>query len=54
MTIIITPKTDLASIKRWLSNLVKPKGFDAKKYAGKIKLNLDPVDYQRQMRDEWD
>jgi len=30
-----------------------PKGFDAKKYSGIIKSDVDPVAYQRKLRDEW-
>lgn len=29
------------------------KGFDAKKYAGKLKRGLDGLTYQKQVRDEW-
>ncbi|KAB7727642.1 hypothetical protein F5984_21490 [Rudanella paleaurantiibacter] len=29
------------------------KGFDPKKYAGKIKFPVDGLTYQKQMRDEW-
>jgi hypothetical protein len=30
------------------------KGFDAKKYAGKIKFPVDGLTYQKQVRDEWE
>lgn len=29
------------------------KGFDAKKYAGKLKRGLDGLTYQKKVRDEW-
>jgi len=29
------------------------KGFDAKKYAGKIKFPMDGLTYQKMVRDEW-
>lgn len=29
------------------------KGFDAKKYAGKLKRGFDGLTYQKQLRDEW-
>lgn len=29
------------------------KGFDAKKYAGKLKRGLDGLTYQKELRDEW-
>jgi hypothetical protein len=31
----------------------KSKGFDAEKYAGKIKWGADAISIQREMRDEW-
>lgn len=36
-----------------LSNETPYKGFDALKYAGKVKCDIDPLVYQKQMRDEW-
>ncbi|OIN59747.1 hypothetical protein [Arsenicibacter rosenii] len=30
------------------------KGFDPKKYAGKIKFPADGLTYQKQVRDEWE
>lgn len=30
------------------------KGFDAKKYAGKIEFPVDGLTYQKQVRDEWE
>jgi hypothetical protein len=44
-------KQKLMKAERLLNKKIK--GFDAKKYAGKIKWNADPVDIQRTMRDEW-
>lgn len=31
----------------------KRKGIDLSKYAGKVIFDVDPVAYQRQLRDEW-
>jgi hypothetical protein len=31
----------------------KRKGIDLSKYAGKVKFDMDPQEYQRQVRDEW-
>lgn len=31
----------------------KKKGVDLKKYLGSIKLNEDPLDIQKKLRDEW-
>lgn len=30
------------------------KGFDSKKYAGKIKFPVDGLTYQKRIRDEWE
>jgi len=27
---------------------------DIKKYAGALKIDIDPLEYQKQMRDEWE
>lgn len=35
-------------------NRIKPeKGLDAKKYCGKLHLPIDPLNYQKKSRDEW-
>lgn len=31
----------------------KRKPTDLSKYAGKVKFDIDPVEYQRQIRSEW-
>ena len=33
--------------------LEKPRGIDTRKYCGVIKLKNDPLEIQKQMRDEW-
>jgi hypothetical protein len=40
-----------SSIKK-LSNSNK-KGFDANKFCGVVKLNEEPLDIQKRLRDEW-
>lgn len=41
--------------KTLAANKNKRKGFNAKKYLGKVKGTFgDPVAYQRRMRDEWE
>ncbi|MBD2773579.1 hypothetical protein [Iningainema tapete] len=32
---------------------LQQKEFDVNKYAGVIKLNQEPLEYQQQIRDEW-
>jgi hypothetical protein len=46
----------LAKAEKTLANRKgKRKGFDAKKYLGKLKgVFGDPVEYQRKIRNEWD
>ena len=39
------------SIKKLSSS--KKKGFDANKFCGVIKLNEEPLDIQKRLRDEW-
>lgn len=29
------------------------KRIDLSKYAGKVKFDIDPLEYQKQVRDEW-
>jgi len=31
----------------------KVKGIDTSKYSGTIKTKIDPLEYQKKMRDEW-
>lgn len=43
------------ALKLIASQQKKPqKGFDASKYAGKLKRGLDGLTYQKQVRNEWD
>ena len=56
MTIIIKQGSGKKEIEKALSQL-KPKrkkGFDAKKYAGKVQWNEDPLEFQKKLRNEWD
>ena len=44
-----------AIIQRKLDQLdYSEKGLNAKQYCGKIKLQEDPLEYQKKMRDEWE
>jgi hypothetical protein len=53
MSITITPKMSLEEIKKLLERLPVGKRMDAKKHCGVINLNVDPLVYQKQARDEW-
>ncbi len=54
MVTIIKKGTPRDEIKKRITNAVsKSRKRDIKKYAGKLKLEVDPLDYQKQMRNEW-
>ncbi|MFT5347992.1 MAG: hypothetical protein ACI9M3_001030 [Bacteroidia bacterium] len=56
MVTIVKKDTSIKSILEKL-NLIfskKNKGFDAKKYSGKLTNKIeDPLAFQKEMRDEW-
>lgn len=55
MVTIIKKGTPKGEIKKRVNEVVSksPKG-DIMKYAGKLQTDIDPLDYQRQMRNEWE
>jgi hypothetical protein len=56
MVIVVKKETSIKSILDKLNEIFskKQKGFDAKKYSGKLTTKIeDPVAFQREMRDEW-
>ena len=54
MVTIIKKGTPREEIKKRITNAVsKSRKRDISKYAGKLKLEVDPLDYQKQMRNEW-
>ena len=54
MITIIKKGTPREDIKKQITNAVSgSRKRDISKYAGKLKLEVDPLDYQKQMRDEW-
>jgi hypothetical protein len=54
MVITIKKGDSKKTIERKLSKLSKKKGFPAHKFLGKIKVDGDPLEIQRKMRDEWE
>lgn len=46
-----TPKDEI--MKRLKNAVSKSRKRNIMKYAGKLKLEVDPLDYQKQMRNEW-
>ena len=53
MVVVIKKGMKRKEIEKLLSKLPKRKGLDAKKYSGILKSRIDPLEYQRQMRNEW-
>ena len=55
MVTIIKKETSKEEIIKRVNEVVSksPKG-DIMKYAGKLQTDIDPLEYQRQMRDEWE
>lgn len=54
MVTVIKKGTDKKEIEKALSSLKSKKKFDAYKYCGTIKLNEDPLEIQKRMKDEWE
>ena len=57
MVTVLRQGATAQSIRNILEKLakdVKPKGVDVYKYSGKIKLNKDALDIQKDLRNEWE
>lgn len=54
MTIIIKKGTPKEKVKSLLNPVFsKSSKIDLAKYSGILKTNIDALDYQKEMRDEW-
>lgn len=55
MTTILKSGLPIGELKQQLDNLLKskPKGIDTSKYCGVLKTEIDPIEYQRRIRNEW-
>jgi hypothetical protein len=53
MVIRIEKEYDKKKVNTLIKQLKPSKVFDAKKFAGKIKWEEDPVEYQKRIRNEW-
>jgi len=53
MQIIIKKGDSKRTIHRLLKNIPVGKGLDAFRYCGLIRLKIDPLQIQKQMRNEW-
>jgi len=55
MVTVIKKGTPKEEIKRQIDEVVtKAPKRDIMKYAGKLKMDVNPLEYQKQMRDEWE
>ncbi len=54
MITIIKKGTKKAEFDKKLLDLKNIKKFDAHKFCGTIKLQEDPLEIQKKMRDEWE
>jgi hypothetical protein len=54
MVVVIEKKYSKAKINKLIEEFKPVKLFEAKKFAGKINWNEDPVEYQKRIRNEWD
>ncbi len=54
MIIEITKKTTKEQITKFLKKIKIGKSFNAQKYCGALKWDEDGLEYQKQLRNEWD
>ena len=54
MVTVIKKGSNKKEIEIALSKIKSKKKFDAYKYCGTIKLEEDPLEIQKRMRDEWE
>ena len=47
-------KKSIETILKKVSKELKPKGINAHKYLGKVKLSKNPLDIQKELRNEWE
>lgn len=56
MTTILKSGEPIEELRKKLDKAIskKTKGVDTSKYSGILKSDLDPLEYQKKMRDEWE
>lgn len=55
MVTVIKKGTSKDEIKKQIDEVVsKAPKKDIRKYAGKLTIDIDPLEYQKQMRNEWE
>lgn len=50
---IIQKGTPLEEIKKQINTVVAKKKNNIKKFAGTVKLDVEPMEWQNKLRDEW-
>jgi hypothetical protein len=53
MVVVIEKKHNRQKINNLLDEFKSSKYFDAKKFAGKVRWDEAPVEYQKRIRNEW-
>ena len=53
MLVVVEKKFDKIKINKLISNIKPAKIFVSEKFAGKIKWDEDPLEYQKRLRNEW-
>ena len=54
MTTVIKKNFSKTAIQELLKKILPLKKFNAQKYCGVIQLNIDPLQYQKSLRNEWE
>ena len=54
MLIEIKKSTTKEQIAKLLKKIKFGKSFNAQKYCGALKWNIDGIEFQKQLRNEWD
>jgi hypothetical protein len=54
MIVIVEKKYDRKKINQLIEKFKPVKSFDAKKFAGTINWEEEPLKYQKRIRNEWD
>jgi hypothetical protein len=53
MVVILKKSSSKKELDDLLKKLKVGKPFDSKKHLGKLKINIDGLEYQKAVRDEW-
>lgn len=54
MAVVIKKKSGKKLISRKFNKAMEMKGVNTKKYCGVIKLDRDPLQIQKELRNEWE